>query len=253
MKINSSGFVCFAFAVFLHSTDAAITEWTTPTIASVASGSGTLTVSESQAISTTITTYVAVTDASTVTYALGSAVSPFALSSTGVLTITANLDADTTASYTLDVVATDDATPAASGTATIAVTVTDVDVAPEFGSASYTQCIADGSAADTTLITVLATDSDPGDTITHSINSGDSNSHFKIDASTGVIQVNTGETLAMATTASYTLVIHGVDNESPAKTGSTTVSVTVAADCNNAAALGVSVSAVLVTMLMSIL
>ncbi|XP_053385875.1 protocadherin Fat 4-like [Mercenaria mercenaria] len=231
-------------------TDATITGWTTPTI-EAAVGTGTLTVSESQATLTTITTYVAVTSATSITYAFASAVAPFDLSSTGVLTITANLDADTTSSYTLNVVATDD--NSAVGTATIAVTVTDIDDAPAFGATSYSQCIIDGSAADTTLTTLLATDSDPGDTITHNINSGNTNTDFKIDATTGVIQVNTGKTLAMATTASYTLVIHAVDDESTAQTGSTTVSVTVAAECSSAAALGFSVTAIFVTMLVSVL
>lgn len=55
---------------------------------------------EDQATSVTIETYVA-TGASAITYSLVSAVPPFALSAAGALTITASLDAEKTASYTL--------------------------------------------------------------------------------------------------------------------------------------------------------
>ncbi|XP_060596899.1 cadherin-23-like isoform X3 [Ruditapes philippinarum] len=248
MRIQYFALCCLVLALQSPLAESAITSWTTPNI-SGDSGPGTLSIPESQTLTTTIETYVALTDATTVTYALNPAVAPFALSTTGVLTITANLDADKTPTYTLNIVATDNtANTPASGTATITVTVTK-GTKPSFGSQKYEQCIADGSVIDTTLVTVLATDSDKSQTVTHSIASGNTNNDFKIGTATGVIQV--ANALSMSRTASYTLVINAVDNENPKKTGSTTVAVTVSAECNknNAAINGVSIAFLLLSIL----
>ncbi|XP_060596900.1 cadherin-23-like isoform X4 [Ruditapes philippinarum] len=251
MRIQSFALCCLVLVLQSSLAESAIKSWTEPVITSAASGTGTLSIPESQALTTTITTYVAVTDATQVTYALSPAVAPFALSAAGVLTITANLDADKTPTYKLNIVATDNTvTTPASGTATITVTVTKVGTKPSFGSQKYEQCIADGSVIDTTLITVLATDSVKSQTVTHSIASaGNTNNDFKIGTATGVIQV--ANALSMSRTASYTLVINAVDNENPKKTGSTTVAVTVSAECNknNAAINGVSIAFLLLSIL----
>jgi hypothetical protein len=71
-----------------------------PDIDGNADGPGTLSIQEDQAINTEIETYVATTVSAPVTYSLVTPVSPFALSATGELTITAALDFETETSYT---------------------------------------------------------------------------------------------------------------------------------------------------------
>ncbi|XP_053386330.1 uncharacterized protein LOC128550728 [Mercenaria mercenaria] len=108
MKIACISAVFLTFVGFFQDGDAAITEWTEPDITG-ADGTGALTIQETQATSTTITTFAATTDSThatpTITYALSPAVSPFAVATaTGELTITAALDFATDSSYTLEIV-----------------------------------------------------------------------------------------------------------------------------------------------------
>lgn len=92
--------ICFYFYLILC-TDAAITAWTTPAVTG-SNGTGTLTVAEDHDKDTTIVVYAANTTAD-VTYSLVTSVTPFALSAGGNLTITDNLDFETSSSYTLEV------------------------------------------------------------------------------------------------------------------------------------------------------
>jgi len=57
--------------------------------------------------------------------------------------------------------------------------------------------------------------------------SGDDDTDFSMEDTTGKITVATGKTLDMAVTPNYALVVKAVDNGSPLNTGSTTVSITV--------------------------
>lgn len=214
-----------ALACVMRIGDAAITGWTNPNIPGAASGSGSLSVAEDHALSTTIDTYVANTDATLGEYTLLTTGTPFSLTTAGVLTITSNLDYETTASYSLEIQVADDGP--SSGTATIAVTVTDVNEAPAFGKSSYGVTIADNAGAGTTLTTTTATDQDSGDTVTYSIAAGDANSDFTIGASTGVITVNTGKALDASTTAGYALQVEAADDDGTPLTGTTTVFVLV--------------------------
>ncbi|XP_053386245.1 protocadherin beta-4-like [Mercenaria mercenaria] len=242
MKVAWISAVCVAFVCFFQHGDAAITGWTEPSITG-ADGAGTLFLLETQATSTTITTFAATTDA-TATYSLPTAVSPFAVASTGELTITAALDFATTPSYTLKIEAVDDATPPATGTATITVVQ---NVAPAFAT-SYSPCLVDGSPVDTTVVTVSATDanSGDGDTVTYGLSGTD----FKIDTSTGLIQVKAGTTIDKATTPSYDIVVTATDTGTLSAT--TTVSVTVADSCSSAMGVAVSLMALLATLLVNI-
>lgn len=89
-------------AIYLFSTEATINRWTTPPI-STKDGTGKLNVSESQATSETIITFIATSDSQTITYSLVTPVPPFELSNNGALTITGSLDAKTAPTYTLEV------------------------------------------------------------------------------------------------------------------------------------------------------
>jgi hypothetical protein len=102
MKYALNGILLKHIMTSFH-TDAEITGWTVPVIDGNAEGPGTLSIQESQATNTKIETYVATSVSAPVTYSLVTAVTPFALSTTGELTITAALDFETETSYTLHV------------------------------------------------------------------------------------------------------------------------------------------------------
>ncbi|XP_053389117.1 protocadherin-16-like [Mercenaria mercenaria] len=236
MKIAWISAAFLAFVCFFQNGDAAVSAWTVPDIPGSADGAGTLTIQENQATSETITTFAATGATS---YSLVTAVSPFGLGTDGALTITAALDYATASSYTLLIKAEDSADPPTSGTATITVTV---NTAPSFAT-SYSPCILDASVADTTLVTVSATDAN-GDTPNYAL----TGSGFKIDSSTGLIQVD-GVTLDKATTPSYALVVTADDGT---LTSTTTVSVTVADVCSSAVGVAASLMALLAALLVNI-
>ncbi|XP_060575777.1 protocadherin alpha-1-like [Ruditapes philippinarum] len=251
MKLSGVVIVVLAVNLFEFG-DAQIGGWTSPAGITGASGVATdVTKAEDVAVGDEIVKFTAnpSTSQSISSYELLTADTPFAISSTnGSLTLSSSLDYESTPSYVIQVKATDSASQV--GTATLTITVTDVNEAPVFGETSYTVCVADGSAADTSVTTFSATDQDSGDVITYTINSGDTNSDFKI--STADLQVNTGKTLDMATTATYTLVIHATDDGSPAQSGSATYTVNVQTSCNGAAALTVTFMTLLLALIVSL-
>ncbi|XP_060563058.1 cadherin-1-like [Ruditapes philippinarum] len=235
--------------------DAQITGWTKPSTIATATGTATgISKAEDTAVGETIAEFEATPTASDTiaSYKLLTTGMPFSLSSPGgVLTLASALDFETKSSYVIEVKATDSKDTATSGTATLTITVTDViEEAPEFGQTSYTVCVVDGSAADTSVTTFSASDKNTADTITYTISSGDTNSDFKI--STAELQVNTGKTLDMAKTAKYTLVVYATDNGSPVKTGTATYTINVQSSCNGAAALTVTLMALLIALLVSL-
>ncbi|XP_045179512.1 protocadherin Fat 1-like [Mercenaria mercenaria] len=237
----------------LYATDAQITGWAVPSI-NGASGTGAtaITFPENQATGATSTTFSATpTSPDTIaSYTLVTSGTPFSIaSSTGVLTLDSALDFETTATYILKIKAVDNNGTPNSGTATVTITVTDIDdTAPTFSDSSYTACVADASTAGQSVTTLTATDQDAG-TVTYSISSGNTNSHFKFSAAQ--LQVNTGATLDQSTTASYTLIVHAVDDDTPANTATTTVTVTVG-DCSSATAMTFSVMTILVALVVSL-
>ena len=80
-------------------------------------------------------------------------------------------------------------------TATVNITVTDVDDSdPVFGQDVYTGTVAENSAAGTVVATVAATDAD-GDTLTYAITGGSGVGLFVIDPETGAISVAAGAEL----------------------------------------------------------
>ncbi|XP_060597402.1 cadherin-7-like isoform X5 [Ruditapes philippinarum] len=239
--VGTSAFICLIFLGLFLRSDATITSWTTPTI-SAASGAGTLSVNEDKALNDAIETYVAVTDKASVTYALVTAVPPFAVSSAGELTITSELDHETQDRYyTLEIKATDN--DGGEGTATITVTVADVNEAPSFAKTTSGKRISKDSATGTTIMTVTATDPDDSDVLKYSIHSGDTNNDFTIDEASGLIK--TAKAISGTTTNAYSLVIHAVDDDTPKETGMTTVVVWVE-DCSCSGAASVTAGLVLV-------
>ena len=128
------------------------------------------------------------------------------------------LDYEDTITHNLIVRATDQtAGSSAFGDVGVTITVQDVNEADPViaGGASTTASISEDAAAGTVLTTVMASDTDPTNTLTYAITGGTGMSLFTIaDASSGEITL-TGS-LDRETTASYNLVItvtdNGVDN-----------------------------------------
>ena len=111
------------------------------------------------------------------------------------------------------------------GTASSAsVTVNDDDHTPVFTSQPTTASVAENSAGDTQVVTVVATDADTGDTVTHSLDST-SDAVFDIDGSTGAITVQSGADLNFEGTNSYTATVTASDGANTA-THDVTISVT---------------------------
>ena len=150
--------------------------------------------------------------------------------SSGAVTTTGALDHETTASYTLTVQADDG--NGGTATATVNITVTDVNDAPEFGSETYDFTITEDAATGTGAGSVSATDAD-GHGLTYSIETGNGEVKFAIDGSSGA--VTTTGALDHETTASYTLTVQADDGNGGTATATVNIAVT---DVNDAPAFG---------------
>ena len=140
----------------------------------------------------------------------------FGIDASGAVTVSAALDHETTESYSLTVTATDG--KGLSDTATVSITVMDVNEAPSFGATTYTFTVPENAVLSELLGTVSATDPDADDTLTYSIGGED----FTIDAS-GAVTV--ARLLDYETTKSYSLTATVADGGG--LSGTATVSITV--------------------------
>ena len=105
---------------------------------------------------------------------------------------TTSLDFEKRSTYELGVRVLDDGSnpPALGNTATVRITVTDVNEAPSLS--DFTLSVAENSVAGTAVGTPLAaSDPDAGQTVSYSITAGNAMGIFRIDSSTGQVQVNT--------------------------------------------------------------
>lgn len=132
-----------------------------------------------------------------VTYSLQSGVNQkypnvFALDTmTGQLTTKSKLDRELIAFYEIQIVARDQGIPPQSATATVSLTVEDVnDNRPEFYPKQYFVPISESTATDTPIVKVIANDRDAGDNavITYNLESG-GDGLFTIDSWTGEISL----------------------------------------------------------------
>lgn len=99
------------------------------------------------------------------------------------------------------------------GSGTVAVTLNNVNDAPEIADAAFT--ILENSAAGTVLGTMAATDDDAGQKVTYSIVSGNTNGAFTIDPNTGKITVANAAALDFETTPTLSLGVQAMDNGNP--------------------------------------
>ena len=153
----------------------------------------------------------------------GNGAGKFAVDRTsGVITLVGALDFENLVTYTLTVHTIDRGTPARTATATVSLTVSDVnDVTPSCTSSLYTGTVPENAVTNTVVATVVCTDGDlsVGNTVTYSITSA--HTEFIVDSTSGAVKVNAA--LDMETTQTYDLTVQASDG-----TFSTTVTVRVA-------------------------
>ena len=120
----------------------------------------------------------------TLTYSIGG--DKFTIGAGGAVTVAQLLDYETAKSYSLTATVEDE--NGLPGTASVSITVTDVDETPAFASEEYTFTVSEDAAVGTVVGTLTASDANErqGQTLTYSI-AGDA--AFTIDASTGALTV----------------------------------------------------------------
>ena len=157
-------------------------------------------------------------DGDTLTYSISG--EAFEIDANGAITVAAALDHETTESYSLTVTVEDGS--GLSDTATVAITVTNVNEVPSLDAAQYTFTVAENAAVATSLGSVSATDPDE-DTLTFGITAGDDDGNFSIDSS-GALSL--AKTLDYETTSSYTLTVEAADPGGLSDTATVAITVT---------------------------
>ncbi len=183
---------------------------------------GPFTIAENPAIGTVVGTAVgADQDAGqTVTYAItgGNVGNAFAINSaTGRITVAGLLNYEVLATYSLVVTVTDNAVPSRSGQTTITVNVNDANDRPAIAGGSVN--LDENTANGTVVTSLFPVDEDAGQTLSYTINSGNTNGAFTIDA-LGRLVVANSAALDFETTTTFALNITVTDNGSPSLSSS---------------------------------
>ncbi|KAI5625920.1 protocadherin Fat 3-like [Silurus asotus] len=150
---------------------------------------------------------------------------------TGFIVVTAELDRETKHEYNLTMVAQDQGRPSLSATASVVVTVTDVnDNPPIFSKQRYEASVFENATGGTHLIVVNATDKDEGPNAEVSYHIAkqeppSSPAAFSIDATLGIISV--AQKLDYSKVKKYSLEVEARDGGSLSLTGSAVVVVLV--------------------------
>ncbi|XP_064094852.1 fat-like cadherin-related tumor suppressor homolog isoform X3 [Macrobrachium nipponense] len=151
----------------------------------------------------------------------------FYIDQKGDIYTSAWLDRETVARYWLCVRAQDSGTVPKHATLHVYVSVEDVnDHRPLSTWPVYWPGVAENSPPDTVVVTVAASDADPGANLTFGITAGNPQSHFTIDANTGEIRT-TARRLDREKQAEHVLEVTISDGEDPATALSSTAYVTV--------------------------
>jgi hypothetical protein len=116
-------------------------------------------------------------------------------------------------------------------TADATTTTVLVDSPPVIVNQSFN--VAENSAANTAVGTVVASDPDVPTVLTYSITAGNSANTFTIDPTSGVIKLATGATVNFESTSTYTLTVQVTDDASPSKSSSAQITIHVT-DVNEA-------------------
>ncbi|XP_066525030.1 cadherin EGF LAG seven-pass G-type receptor 1 [Hoplias malabaricus] len=112
---------------------------------------------------------------------------PFTINnSTGWITVSAELDRETTEFYTFGVEARDNGIPVMSSSASVSITVLDVnDNVPTFTEKVYSLKINEDALVGTSVLTVTAVDRDINSVVTYQISSGNTRNRFAITSQSG--------------------------------------------------------------------
>ncbi|XP_035384301.1 cadherin EGF LAG seven-pass G-type receptor 1 isoform X3 [Electrophorus electricus] len=112
---------------------------------------------------------------------------PFTINnSTGWITVSAELDREATEFYTFGVEARDNGIPAMSSSASVSITVLDVnDNVPTFTEKVYSLKINEDALVGTSVLTVTAVDRDINSVVTYQISSGNTRNRFAITSQSG--------------------------------------------------------------------
>ena len=170
-------------------------------------------------------------DGDTLTYTItaGNDGGLFAINSgSGAITVASGLNHETASSHSLTVQAAD---AALSATATVTVTVSDVNEVPSISASSYT--IAENASVGATVGTKTGTDVDD-DTLAYTITAGNDGGLFAINSGSGAITVASG--LNHETASSHSLTVQAAD---AALSATATVTVTVS-DVNETPSISAS-------------
>ena len=147
---------------------------------------------------------------------------------TGQMTLVKTLDRETTASYVLDVMASDAGTPPMTTIVKVYVTILDNnDNAPVFSVPGPTADIIETSLPQTYITQVTATDADVGNNalITYSITAGNDRDAFHIEGSTGKLYL--ANNLDYEWKQQFTLTITATDFGSPELSSTSTCTINV--------------------------
>ncbi|XP_035677124.1 protocadherin Fat 4-like [Branchiostoma floridae] len=149
-------------------------------------------------------------------------------SSTGYIMVNKELDREATASYVLITTATDGGTsPTLSSTATVSVTVSDVnDNTPICVPSIYSNTLAESSAAGTVVANIACSDNDDGvnSQLTYTIMSGDDQGQFSV-GTTGSLTI--GTSLNYEDIQEYSMIIQVSDSATTPLATNVTVAVDV--------------------------
>uniref|UniRef100_A0A8C1TJ47 Cadherin EGF LAG seven-pass G-type receptor 1a n=1 Tax=Cyprinus carpio TaxID=7962 RepID=A0A8C1TJ47_CYPCA len=112
---------------------------------------------------------------------------PFSINnSTGWITVSTELDRETTEYYTFGVEARDNGVPVMSSSASVSITVLDVnDNIPTFTEKLYSLKINEDAVVGTSVLTVTALDRDVNSVVTYQISSGNTRNRFAITSQSG--------------------------------------------------------------------
>ncbi|OWF39317.1 protocadherin Fat 4-like [Mizuhopecten yessoensis] len=190
-------------------------------------------VSEVAVIGTTVTT-ISATDADSVAnnnnvfeFRSISAV-PFTVNPTsGVITTNALLDREIVSIYEMVILATDKGATPLTGTSTVTISLIDVNDNGPSISGTYDTTIDEDTAVNTVVFSIIATDLDYGrnSQLLYAINSGNTNTDFKIEVRTGIIQ--TANLLNREWNSFYKLTVHVTDDGTSPRTASVTCTLAI--------------------------
>lgn len=146
---------------------------------------------------------------------------------TGVITVATSsaVNFEVTPTFSLTVRVTDNGVPPLSGDGTITINLSNVNDPPSVAPATFS--VIEDAAVDTVVGAVTATDDDTGQTRMFAITGGNTGNAFKINATTGVISVNTTAAIDWETTPVFKLSVTATDNGVPVAAGSGTITVNV--------------------------